>query len=425
MKESSPSFCLLPWVSLAIRNNGDYRVCCHANTSQGGGLLSSNAAVTSLEDARNSELLKQIRRQMLQGEWPQSCVRCLREETAGMRSKRIYSKDTLPSGYTQEWAESVTAPDGELSLEQAPLLDLDVRFGNKCNLACRMCGPSDSSAWISDHQKLGGRFEQTGFDWHESPAFWRSLEARAEEIEHIYIVGGEPLLIERHYQFLDGLIEKGRAGAVTLEYNTNLTVLPQKALDLWKHFKKVRLGVSFDGVGAINDYIRHPSRFHLVEKNLERIDRAEGNYQVWLACTVSVYNLHHLVALMEWVHSKNFKRIGKTRGKEFFVPHPVHRPHYLNIQALPRALKEKYSEFLTKEIAVFLTKESLTENERVSAQGILRRYLEFMKTEDLSAFWPEFGNYTRKLDRIRDQSYRVLEALFDLEEGGHGCHPVG
>ncbi|HRO67542.1 MAG TPA: twitch domain-containing radical SAM protein, partial [Pseudobdellovibrionaceae bacterium] len=217
-------FCQLPWVSLAIRNNGDYRVCCHANTSPGRGLLQGsgherlNAATTGLDEARNSETLKKIRRNMLEGRWPESCVRCQREEASGMRSKRIYSRDMLPSQFDETWARALTESDGSLPLDRAPLVDMDVRFGNKCNLACRMCGPSDSSSWIDDHEKLGRRFEATGFDWHEKPAFWESLESRARDLRHIYIVGGEPLLIDRHYRFLRHLIDIGQAPQVTLEY---------------------------------------------------------------------------------------------------------------------------------------------------------------------------------------------------------------
>lgn len=413
-------FCQLPWVSMAIRNNGDYRVCCHANTSPGRGLLQNagqerlNAGTIGLDEARNSPTLRKIRQDMLEGRWPESCVRCQREEASGMRSKRIYSRDMLPPEFTEDWARAITESDGRLSLEQAPLVDMDVRFGNKCNLACRMCGPSDSSAWIDDHAKLGRRFDATGFDWHEKPAFWESLERQASRLEHIYIVGGEPLLIERHYQFLQHLIDIGRASKVTLEYNTNLTVLPQKALDLWARFAKVRIGVSFDGIKEVNDYIRHPSRFQIVERNLERLDQAPGDFQVWLACTISIYNLHHLTDLMTWVHSKNFRRIGKGTRKAFFVPHPVHQPEHLNIQSLPPDMKKTYEVLLSEQLRDFVRTPGLSEVEIARAREITDTYLKFMNARDLSWNWPEFLSYTKALDEIRRQDHKVLNAPFSV-----------
>lgn len=416
---TSPSFCLLPWLSIAVRNNGDYRVCCHANTAPGRGLLRNddgalNASGTTLDEARNSETLKGIRRTMLAGEWPESCVRCHREEAAGMTSKRQYSARSLPDGYDETWARSVTRPDGEIDLGASPLVDLDVRFGNKCNLACRMCGPSDSSLWENDFRKLGRSLPATTFDWHEKENFWNSLENRSDDLRHLYIVGGEPLLIERHYEFLQLLVDTDRAAGITLEYNTNLTILPERILALWGRFAKVRLGVSLDGVFGVNDYIRSPSRFENVARNLEKIDRAEGRFQIWLACTVSIYNLHHLVDFMRWVHDKRFERIGTTPGKEFFVPHPVHQPEHLNIQALPDEIKRSYENHLRTDLDRFLAEDGLSKSEKARAQEIVDRYIGFMNARSLSGQWSFFLEETRKIDRLRGQDANSLGLPFRI-----------
>lgn len=419
MKES-PSFCLLPWVSMAIRNNGQYRVCCNANTSEGRGLLkneseiSLNAGDVGLDEARNSETLKQIRLSMLQSQWPKSCQRCQKEEKSGIRSKRLFTRDLLPTNLSQEWAEKITAADGTLDLTQSPLLDLDIRFGNKCNLACRMCGPSDSSLWEIDFQKMGGVLNLERFDWYENEAFWRSLYENSTQLQHIYIVGGEPLLIERHYEFLRYLVDSKKAARVVLEYNTNLTVLPDKALTLWSHFAKVRVGVSFDGIGPFNDYIRHPSRFSVLEKNLERLDQAPGQIQAWLACTISVYNLHHLVDIMRWVHAKNFKRIGRSKGKEFFVPHPVHKPDHLNIQILDPNTKAIYAAHLRADLDRFFKEAVLTESARQKARETIEKYIHFMTAKDSHEYWERFKDYTERLDKIRNQSVFALKPLFQF-----------
>jgi sulfatase maturation enzyme AslB (radical SAM superfamily) len=406
---------------MAVRNDGDYRVCCHANTSVSRGVLENpgegkmNAAVQTLEDARNSGSLKDIRAEMLKGNWPTACTRCQKEESSGMQSKRLYSRHTFSPDFHEDWARSVTANDGTLDLSRAPLLDLDVRFGNKCNLACRMCGPSDSSAWIPDYEKLGKKFTKTGFTWYEGGPFWESLERNSHELQHIYVVGGEPLLIEQHYVFLQEMVDRGRAGKITLEYNTNLTVLPEKALQLWKHFGNVRLGVSMDGVFAVNDYIRYPSRFSVLEKNLTKIDIAEGNFQVWLACSVSIYNLHHLVDYMKWVHSKKFSRIGGPPGKEFFRPHPVHQPQSMNIQCLPEPEKDRYEKHLQESLSRFLQEEDLNDSERNRAQSIIAQYLKFLRAKSLHEHWPSFIETTKKLDAIRKQNFSDINPIFNLE----------
>lgn len=418
---ASKSFCLLPWVSIAVRNNGDFRLCCNANTSAGRGLLRNergetlNAADVPIETARNSALIQEVRRQMLAGEWPSSCQRCQAEELAGIRSKRQFTPDLLPSTYNEEWARRVTDDRGHLDIRRSPLLDLDVRFGNKCNLACRMCGPADSSAWRGDHEKLGEIYVPDRYDWYEAESFWNSLSENAPSLEHIYVVGGEPLLIDRHYEFLRMLVEQGHASRIVLEYNTNLTVLPDKALELWRSFKKVRVGVSTDGQGPFNDYIRYPSRFGVLEKNLRRLDEAPGNIQAWLACTVSVYNLHHLVDFMAWIKAQSFRRISRTTGKEFFVPHPVHSPGHLNIQALPKEDKVRYAKHLREQLSLFLNDSSLSAPETQRAQDIVAKYLRFMEERDLSQEWPRFLDYTRRLDQIRGQSFADLQPLIQFK----------
>ena len=61
------TFCPLPWNSVNIRNNGDLRICCNANSyTKNRGIIRKedgtpfNAKKDNLQDARNSELSKEI-----------------------------------------------------------------------------------------------------------------------------------------------------------------------------------------------------------------------------------------------------------------------------------------------------------------------------------------------------------------------------
>jgi hypothetical protein len=57
---------------------------------------------------------------------------------------------------------------------------------------------------------------------------------------------------------LEFLISKGKTD-VTIDYNTNLSILKYKNYDLellWKKFKNVNLWVSCDGYGNTGEYIR-------------------------------------------------------------------------------------------------------------------------------------------------------------------------
>ena len=55
----SKTFCPIPWIFQAVRNNGDIRVCCQANVTKNQGVVrhpdgrSYNARRDSMEEARN------------------------------------------------------------------------------------------------------------------------------------------------------------------------------------------------------------------------------------------------------------------------------------------------------------------------------------------------------------------------------------
>ena len=95
--------------------------------------------------------MKNVRKQMLNGEMPPSCIKCYKEEAAGHNSKRMWE--------TAYWSErvdvdKVIANTGEDGSVPPQLAYIDLRFGTKCQLACVMCSPHDSSGWIKDYKKI-------------------------------------------------------------------------------------------------------------------------------------------------------------------------------------------------------------------------------------------------------------------------------
>jgi organic radical activating enzyme len=436
----SSTYCPLPWIFQAIRNNGQARICCQANVSENRGLLRKadgtiyQAGSDNLDESRNSELMRDARLKMLNGEWPSTCSRCKNEEGANLRSRRIYENQTWEKRYDSEWARSVTNPDGSMDTNHVPPIYFDIRLGNKCNLKCRMCGPTDSDMWYEDYhsvvgdtfsdtqgdvkiEKQGNRWKvsDTSYDWHETDVFWNYLKKHASHIEHLHIVGGEPLLIENHYHALEFLCEHGYASKITLEYNTNLMVLPQKALELWKQFKEVRIGVSIDGIGEVNDYIRTPSKWSTIEKNLRRLDQASPNLTLWLSVTIQIYNVYHVTEMIRWKLESGLKRFNSSMRLPFITSHVLHHPKYLNIRTLPPQTKAKvaqhyadfglwFHEWSLKNINDSDKRKKL--QEKLSAQ--LSAYLDYMNKEDWSHLLKQFTKYTKDLDVLRKQDFSII-----------------
>jgi len=429
-------FCPIPWNFSAIRSNGDFRVCCHANQSVGQGILvkengaNFNAATDSFESTRNAPRLKDMRKKMLDGLWPSECIRCKNEEESGLRSRRDYEKDLWFIDH--EYAALNTSFDGEIKTKDFPLHYLDLRFGNKCNLKCRMCGPQDSSSWYQDYVKLHGQeyFKDThgkvilnksennkymtrDYDWHEEDFFWSYLENIADDVKKIYMAGGEPLLIDKHFDFLNRCIEKGYAKNIILEYNTNLTVLDERTVSLWSSFKTVNVGASIDGYGAVFEYQRYPAKWENVYNNMKYLDSLPKNINSWLALTVTNYNIFHLADFIKWkVKESGFKRVSSRKSKPFVTHHMCHGPKHLNIKSLHYDLKQKViGQFL--ELRTWARNESFEQEKLKILDDLLSGIEKFMMSEHYNNEWDTFIETTKKLDHLRGQS--ILEVVPDFK----------
>lgn len=421
------TFCPIPWIFQAARANGDVRVCCQANVTKNKGIVRKengeayNAGKDNLSEARNAEMMKQMRVNMLNGVWSEECGRCKAEEESGLDSRRQYEKEKDLISY--ETALKITNTDGSIDTENVPVKYFDLRFGNFCNLKCRMCGPTDSNKWYEDWIKIkGNKFKETSgeveikedvsgklytdeYNWPEKDIFWDYLEKHAKNIEYIYFAGGEPMLIEKHYDFLQKCIDRNYSGNMIIEYNTNLTTLPTKAINLWKHFEEVRVGASIDGKEKIFEYQRHPANWNKVLKNLKKLDNTDANIYAWLATTITVYNIFDLVNFMKWkLLESGFRKINSTKRKPIITYHIAHYPKHLNIRVLPYNLKKEIVEelynFYKLTLDVFED-----ENIHMQAKTIAESIESYIFSDDYYCdYWQEFISYTATLDKIRKEN---------------------
>jgi len=432
----SKTFCPIPWIFQAVRANGDLRVCCQANISKGRGVLPKenginfNARGDNLVEARNNQVLKKMRLNMLKGEWSSDCIRCQQEEQNGLRSRRIYEMEQW--SFNQESAESVTSDNGAIDTKASPVIYYDLRFGNLCNLACRMCSPADSSAWYSDWVKLynkttfndthgvvnlelkSNKYITNTYDWHQSDSFWKQISNNLENINHVYMAGGEPLLIKNHYDFLQQCVDRKFASQIVLEYNTNCTKLPQRALDLWTKFKEVRIGASIDGYGKYIEYQRYPVKWDNLYENLVKINNLPNNIYAWFALTITSYNIFHLTDFMKWkLVNKSTSNFNRSKKRPIITHHMAHNPKYLNIRSLPDGLKDQVANKF-KEFVYWVEGNGFSIEIQNEAKKITSTIQDYMTSADYNKeYWSEFCDYTAKLDAIRQQNFLVLQPNFE------------
>ncbi len=290
----------------------------------------------------NSPDVTAVRLAMLRGEWPAACERCRLSEEAGSVSNRHHMNRRF--GHWRAEALSGTAEDGTLG---RPLVRYaDIGLGNVCNLTCRMCGPSASRLWAEHYNECQPKDYQRpvqelallrNHNWVKSRPMAFLMEQCLPCLESLNFAGGEPLIIPEMLEALDLCIQAGRADQIDLSYNTNLTVIPDRVARLWPYFRSVSVHCSVDGFGAMNDYIRRPSKWSDIDRNLQLLDQ---NFREWklrlVECctTVQTYNLLQLGELFDYL-AESFQHVAPAP-----VLIPLYEPAYLSIRVLPAAVKE-------------------------------------------------------------------------------------
>ena len=238
---------------------------------------------------------------MLDNKEPYACRRCYEEERKGIQSKR----QTENLNYLESSNDIIarTQDDGTLIPE---FKFIELRLGNVCNLKCRTCNPVSSSKWVVEYKKLNEDLTfVTDYSkiepgvWYEDEDFWQELSKYSSKLETVYVNGGEPTLVEKHFNFLTRLIEMGLNRQVTLWYNINLTLLPEKLLKLWEKFDKVQLSLSIDDLHKRNDYIRSGSDWDTTIRNLEKL-RNIPKLNISICQTVSIYNVFYIDEFYEF-----------------------------------------------------------------------------------------------------------------------------
>ena len=443
----SCTFCPLPWNSINLRNNGDLRICCNTNSySPKRGIMTKedgtpyNAGKDDWNEARNAELLKEVRVSMMKGEWHPECTRCKKEEESGMRSRREYENDDwgkYSGDISLEKMLPITEEDGTLDTSKQDIEFMDIRYGNFCNLKCRMCGPTDSHKWYDDFVKTTGRthykdthetiqltknakgkWHTDQYDWfQDNDIYWDNFEKYAPDAKKLYIVGGEPLIIDEHQESLERLVASGKAGKIQLEYNTNLTMVPDRLVHLWEQFKQIRIGVSIDGIGDVFNYQRTPAKFDAVYANMMTLQNNERiNLKAWFAYTVTPMNVFHTADFMKWkLTESGLDKFNPITGPRPVITHHMcHSPKYYNVKVLPQYLKDQVAEHYQEHKDWILTTD-FSDKVKDNFIKVLTGIETFMMSEDYSEEWLDhFIDQTAKLDEVRNQN--ILDIVPQYKE---------
>jgi len=308
--------CILPWISVETSPIGTARPCCLAKEEityfdEQGTEHKYDLKQHTLEEIYHSRYMQLLRRDFLYGNKPETCQRCWDEEAAGRTSKRINSRVRL-----KEYVDAIDFND----LDPDTLWFIDLKLGNICNLKCRICGSWSSSKWAKEEidyvpglenrkEHLAYKFLIDGAWPRENPQFWENLKTLLPNIKYFEFTGGEPFLIEQHFELLRYAVDNNYSKNIEIHYNTNGTVMPD-GHRLWSHFKHVEVAFSIDNTGARFEYERYGAKWDEVDRNLKRFtELRDAKFSTQLCLTVNIQNVYYLPELCDWISTQTFNHI--------------------------------------------------------------------------------------------------------------------
>ncbi|MDC1040264.1 twitch domain-containing radical SAM protein [bacterium] len=426
MTDYSKTFCPYPWIHIMTQPSSTINFCCVANgqiKKDDGSILMLNKG-DDISSVWNNNHYRKIRKQMVEGERVDGCEPCYELEDLGIPSYR--------ENYIQDWmgfhreADNIRqivdkSIDNDYVVEESPQY-LDFRLGTLCNLRCRMCQSQNSSAIykeLKDEELYTEEerdfivktshwndFSDYTQPWFDDPGFLSTVEEWLPNVNRLYFTGGEPTIIQRVYWILEKCVELGLNDNIDLVFNSNMTNIQPRFLDLIAKFKSVLMCLSVDGYSTTNEYIRSGSTWSIVDKHIRDYATSEVVGNLLFSPVVQIYNILDVTDLIDYA-----ERIQKETGRRIDISFLLNNyPKCLDIRNLPQHVRDAAIEHLETWSA---TSTYFAEDERnkQTVLGLIKALKENYN-EDSEQQMQIFKEYTELLDKKRNQS--MADSLPDL-----------
>lgn len=374
-----------------------------------------NSNANNINEFINDPQIKDLRSSLLKNEIHEGCKGCFDLEEQGIRSFR----QTWNEIYTDHIDGTLQHVSEDGHLNPQALTYLDISLGNVCNLKCRSCNPWASHRWIEEGPTVPHTdWDKTAYHIAElsskNPWFIKAFaEGFFDEvlpnIRVINFIGGEPLVVEEHYDWLEHIIEQGWSQNIELHYNTNATTIPNRLLDIWDKFRGVILSLSIDAVEDLAYYVRYPSKWRVVQRNIEKLkefSKTRTGVLVHTHVTLSLLNLHDLPNVLDWCKQNydtwHYEWDWGNHGYQNCLPHFnfVEWPRHLHIRNLPEDRKHEMRKMLNEQYYKFKNAK-LPEWEQHSIENI-KGIINLLDQPADEQDWNIFLDNTRASDKFRN-----------------------
>ena len=388
-KDQEIFFCDIPFTQLYMEIDGNYQPCCFGKPDG-----KSNILNTTMRDwMTKSDALNSIRKEMLDPNEKEYkavnkfCIRCVDDEKRYGKSRRtacmkIHSNDSSFWKKVDRAARLFNA-SGMFEFDER-IIEVQLKvYGSECNLDCYMCTHANSTIrqkvandgvwndaifnkldeetrefykWVTrDKTEILNEPDVKQYDDGEGGHEWtipvfnteqpitntKSMVDQTMEISKyirsIKIIGGEPLIMKKHYELLDKLIESGDAEHIYLKYQTNLTETKAGKHNIFNYipkFRRVSMVGSVDGIGKTIEYMRRRCSWDKIVDNAFISDSYE-NVDVDFNGLVSFLSVMRFYEVIDWCMKEGKDTIDQINWAM------LENPAHLRTNNLPEKIKKE------------------------------------------------------------------------------------
>ena len=325
---NNSNFCIRPFNSVVISTDGSLRPCCMIKKEK------YNIKNTNIKEYWNNEYFLELREKFLNNKKPKECESCWNEEKNNLVSHRLKSNFEYKAIFKNNYTKNLKLiKKDNLSFPE----DIEISITNICNLKCQMCSGSESSKLLIENNDLNfENHNQKNYNFNKKNYF-KIEEIIKQDVKLLNLRGGEPLINKIIINLIQKLVDEEKAKNITLHITTNGTTCNDKILKLMSHFKNVRIMFSIEYVGKFNDYLRYPSNWEEIEKNILKFKSLKNVY-LYINTIIQNLNILYLEPLIEFAYKHNI----------FLNFRILKKPIYLELDNLPIDILKKSYEKLVK-----------------------------------------------------------------------------
>lgn len=311
-------FCKLPFIEIQVSERTVKPCCVFRPNTQ-----------TSLDNYFNNPEMVEVKQKLLSGQAPDQCTTCVNREKIDGNSFRIVAENSQP-----ELSKEIIERNDPTYFD---IQGVSYTTSNVCNLKCLPCNGSASYGRGVELTKL--KLIPNAGTVMRNTDYSKLLEL---DFERLTVLGGEPFYDQITFDLLNDLVTSGKSQNIRVDINTNMTAITERHMDfLTRNFKHVLIKASIDGIGPVNDYLRYPSKWETIERNIELV---KSYKDVSLVVTSAISNLALIkfYQVVEWAADNQFNLFITTVGNPLLLT-PTFLPAELKQQLLPiyQKLKEK------------------------------------------------------------------------------------